>query len=343
MGKTKIKIYKDDTSDTTDVDLAARVSVVQIDDAPKLATWEAAKENILPISQGRKIEPLTESLPLVDSNKERQEFMRTRKEKFDNDLKETTDDLSKQLDIWYEYISWLEQHLPDGGKVHGIADVIEQCIEIYYEKNEFKQDQRLFDMFMKFRRFCDEPIEIFNFMYANSICNLMAKFYLNWSWHYEIKKNLKRAEDLIKLGLKNLATPRESLLEAEKQLNCRIERMIRAGDFGDTGNWQATSGQSATGRTFQSLKVSAKVPAKRVGSVVEKSVGGLKSLQTKRSKSNKAMNIHKDEGAPMPTISENPVPTSQSIRTVGRQGSENSAPRIALRPPSGGPTVIPRM
>lgn len=327
-------------------------------------SWEAQKENIQPIRQGRKIEALFQALSLVTDNKSKNQLLKTRKEQFDKDLEENKDDLNKQLDLWYEYIDWLEQNVPESGKINGLSNAIEQCIEIYYNKKEFKQDERLFDIFMKFKQFCDEPVEIFGFMYANSICTLLARFYLNWSWQYEIKKNMKRAEDLIKLGIKNLATPRDVLVEAQSQLKFRLERMIRAGDLNDCPEMgpsnhrelQAELANEGIRAALQTLKFrmtkkqGLKVPVNRTGIAIDQSnVGGLRG-QTKivngvkvpkklpvkaRSSANRPVQVlaenenndqPTDENAEPPTMI-NKIPTSQRIQMVGRSGHENLAPK----------------
>lgn len=264
-----------------------------------IASWEVCKENIQPIPQGRNMEALMESLSLVNCTSTRQSMVKVRKEKFEEDLKEYPEDLSKQLDLWCSYINWLEQHVPDGGKVNGITEALEKCIESYYDKKEFKQDERLFSIFMKFKRFCDEPIEVFSFMYSNSLCTLIAKFYIEWSWQYESRKNLSRAEDLIRLGLKNLASPREILEQTEQQLKYRIQKMIQAGELIESSQDSATNyfrkpetqdelGNGGIRAALQTLKFritkekSIKVPINRVGprAVERRNVGGLKS-QTK--------------------------------------------------------------
>lgn len=263
-----------------------------------LDSWENQKENIQPLKNGRNIEDLMQSLQLIDDNKSTQQLLAKRKEKFEEDLKTANDKLDEQFDIWYDYITWLEQNVPNGGKVNKITNAIEECIEIYYDKKEYKQDKRLFNLFMKFKNFCDEPIEVFGFMYANSICILLARFYLNWSWQYEIRKNMKRAEDLIKLGLKNLATPRDVLIEAESQIKFRIDRMIRSGELDNCPDLTSISckesqrelAQSGMRAALQTLKFKVNkkkdgsgcvVPINRVGIAIDKvNVGGLKS-QTK--------------------------------------------------------------
>uniref|UniRef100_A0A6G1S8Z3 Mitotic checkpoint serine/threonine-protein kinase BUB1 beta n=1 Tax=Aceria tosichella TaxID=561515 RepID=A0A6G1S8Z3_9ACAR len=324
-------------------------------------SWEQQKENIQPIPQGRKIEALMQALSLVTDQKSKKSMLEARKKQFDEELEECKDDLNKQLDLWHQYIDWLEQHVPEGGKVNGLTNAIEQCIEIFYNKNEFKQDERLFDIFMKFKRFCDEPAEIFGFMYANSIGTLLARFYLNWSWQYEIRKNMKRAGELLKLGLKNLATPRDVLEEAQIQLNFRLERMIRTGELDDCPEVASSNNREAQDElansgirsALQTLKFRVtkkqglRVPINRTGTAIDNAnVGGLKS-QTKivngvrvakkaavkpKSASNRPVSILKetDENqAPLldenglPKAMVNKIPTAQRIRLVGRTGAEN--------------------
>lgn len=324
-------------------------------------SWEEQKENIQPIPQGRKIEALMQALSLVTDNKSKKTLLETRKKQFDEELAECGDDLDKQLDLWYHYIDWLEQHVPEGGKVNGLSNTIEQCIEIYYNKNEFKQDERLFDIFLKFKRFCDEPVEIFGFMYANSIGTLLARFYLNWSWQYEIRKNMKRAEDLLKLGIKNLATPRDVLDEALSQLKFRLARMIQSGELDESPETASSNNRQVQDElanrgiraALQSLKfkVTKKqgltVPINRTGRAIDNAnSGGLKS-QTKivngvrvakkvALKSNKPVTIMEENeeiqeaqldenGLPKAPLQK--VPTMQKIQVVGRTGAENHAPK----------------
>lgn len=332
-------IYVEDEVKEVDQKVRKRVQQEEIDPT----AWDVYKENIQPISQGRKIAALMSSLTLVDDNKARQAIYQQQKEKFDKELELICDDPDKQLDLWCDHIDWLEQNVPDGGKVNRISNAIEECIEQFYDKRKFKQDLRLFNIFMKFKRFCDEPIEIFGFMYANSICTLVANLYLNWSWQYEIKKNMGRAEELIKLGIKNLASPYEVLKEAEVQLKCRIDRMIFNGQLDDNSQQirmytEETQAQLASGgirAALQTLKFrTGKVAIKRINNAVDRrNVGGLKSQTkvvngirvsktNKSTKSNAPIQVLVDEnGAAMPKIA-----TSQRIQLVGRTGSENRRP-----------------
>ena len=234
-------------------------------------------------------------LSLMADNKAKKDLIETRREQFEKDCEECKEDFEKQMDLWYNYIEWLEQNMPEGGKISGLTTAIEQCIEIFYNRNEFKQDERLFEVFLKFKRFCDEPTEIFTFMYANSIGTLLARFYLNWSWQYEIKKNMKRAQDLLKLGLKNLASPRDVLQEALCQVEFRFQRMIRDGELDDVSDSSSAGGAShrelqaelanngirAALQTLKCKKSKARglsVPVSRIGIAVDcANVGGLKS------------------------------------------------------------------
>lgn len=343
-------------------------------------SWEAQKENIQPIAQGRKIGALMEALSLVTDNKAKAKLITDRKVNFETDLEEAKDDLNKQLDLWFAYIDWLEQHEPEGGKVNGLTNAIEQCIEQFYSRNEFKQDQRLFDIFMKFKRFCDDPVEVFGFMYANSIGTLLANFYLNWSWQYEMKKNMKRAQDLLKLGLKNLATPQDVLKEALEQIKFRLNRMIQAGELDEcpengTSSNREIQAELASGgirAALQTLKCRAtkkqglRAPISRVGGAIEETnVGGLKSqthivngvrvAKKGPSKSrlpgkpNRAILVlpETDENAPAPTDENAPalaimdkIPTSTKIQMVGRSGAENFAPTRGVIKASNRPMIL---
>lgn len=328
----------------------------------RFEVWEAQKENVQPLPQGRKIEVLMSALKIVTDNSTRKQMIEDRGKQFESDLQEVDHDYDKKLDLWVKHIEWLEQHVPDGGKVNGITNAIEQCIEIYYNRKEFKQDERLFDIFMKFKRFCDEPVEVFGFMYANSIGTLLARFYLNWSWQYEMKKNLSRAESLLKLGIKNLATPRSVLEEACVQLKHRIQRLIQSGDLEphqeatslNIREMQAQLANEGIRAALQTLKFKvskskgSSVAVERIGqSIDSNNIGGLKN-QTKMvnglrvpkkvdlpKKANKPVQVFADTENEDP---ENPdfrdtikkIPTSQKVQTIGRGGRENLVPKAGV-------------
>lgn len=309
-------------------------------------SWEQQKENIQPIPQGRKICDLMKALTIISDNRSRKEMIDIRRKQFEIHCKESKDDLNKQLDLWCQYIDWLEQNVPDGGKVNGLSDAIEQCIEQYYSRNEFKQDERLFDIFMKFKRFCDEPTEIFTFMYANSIGTLLASFYLNWSWQYEIKKNMKRAEDLIKLGIKNLATPRDVLEEALTQIKFRLDRMIRSGELDDVPDsssagvshreLQAELASGGIRAALQTLKFRVtkkqglKVPVNRAGIAIDcTNVGGLKS-QTKVVNGVRVAKKILPAGNKLRPKSNKPVEIFKPVSENGEVSNENGAGENAM-------------
>ena len=43
---------------------------------------------------------------------------------------------------------------------------------------------------------CSKPLEIYNFMYKNSLCTTLADLYVHWAWELEQAGNYKRAEQV---------------------------------------------------------------------------------------------------------------------------------------------------
>lgn len=417
----KLQIYIDPESDSISQIGGIRKNVEHNDDSrnvrPKLApSWELCKENIQPLSQGRNIETLLESLAISNNKQALEEKINNRLNRFKSDCEaleknnepiinnpdnpqlpalkstsatsapnptqreqiitndrtlqdneshqqqEDTSDAqgpktfsyevdSKRFDLYYDHINWLEQNIVDGGKSSLLTDAIEQCIEYYYNKERFKQDERLFNVLMKFKNFCDEPVQVFGFMYANGICNLFAQFYVNWSLIYEVRKNLKKAESIIELGISNLASPREVLTQAQRELKCRIARLIDEGQY--HSNLAIITEEGADGRAtsrpvpaggirhaLQTLKFSAtkqnkcRVPVRRVGGSVDRvNVGGLKS-QTKIVNGVRVANSSKPpkpkSNIPVTVFNENNAEAQPfSMSATGLGASENS--RGAMR------------
>lgn len=355
----KIKIYIDPVDETESK--KQHTVAAKEPSRPKFALWEECKENIKPLPQGRNIEHLFNSLKISNNNEALRDKIKQRQKQFEADClaQDCSTNPDRKLNLWVEFIEWLEQNIPDGGKVSDLSDSIEKCIEEYHDKPTFKQDPRLFRVMMKFKKLCDEPAEVFGFMYSNSICHLFAEFYIHWSELYESRNNFVKAERLLQMGIDHLATPRELLLLSQKQLKCRMNHLIASG-FHIRTTELATIPEDSTmahltdqvrsvsfRSALQALKYSttkkskSRVPIKRIGGSIDRfNVGGLKS-QTKvvNGVQTAAKNKPKPTAnAPVKVFNENlpqnemfKIPTSQSVSMIGKTGSENKKTHLSLR------------
>lgn len=103
------------------------------------------KENIQPLAQGRNASILHASLRAESP----QELLAQRKELEKEILNYSGDD---PLSVWYNYIEWIEQSFPSGGKESGLQEVLSKCLAKFENVEKYKQDRRMIKLFIKFVR-----------------------------------------------------------------------------------------------------------------------------------------------------------------------------------------------
>lgn len=105
--------------------------------------FDLAKENIQPLAQGRNASILQASLKVESP----QELLRQRKELEREIHQYNGDDL---LEPWYNYISWIEQSFPSGGKESGLHEVLAKCLSRFENCEKYYQDRRMVKLYIKF-------------------------------------------------------------------------------------------------------------------------------------------------------------------------------------------------
>lgn len=54
------------------------------------------------------------------------------------------------LELWYEYISWIEQAFPKSGKESEFQDALQRCLQLFEQQDKYKQDLRMIKLYIKF-------------------------------------------------------------------------------------------------------------------------------------------------------------------------------------------------
>lgn len=54
------------------------------------------------------------------------------------------------LELWLEYISWIEQAFPSSGKSSELQAVLERCLQLFEHDARYKQDRRMIRTYIKF-------------------------------------------------------------------------------------------------------------------------------------------------------------------------------------------------
>lgn len=130
------------------------------------------------------------------------------------------------LDMWFNFICWLEQHkMLD--KEGGFRKILEQCLSNFENYENYKQDVRMVKLWMKFIDMQANPLNLYQFLYKKNVGTQCACFYIGWAHYYDAANAFKQAESIFNLGIQVKAQPMEELQEAQNKFRLSIaQRML---------------------------------------------------------------------------------------------------------------------
>lgn len=109
--------------------------------------FDNAKENIQPLASGRNAERLEAALN-AESQHEIHEQINEQRREFERAIDSYSGD--DPLEIWYNYIQWIEQSYPKSGKETALNDVISTCLSKFENEDRYRQDRRMIKLFIKY-------------------------------------------------------------------------------------------------------------------------------------------------------------------------------------------------
>ena len=66
------------------------------------------------------------------------------------------------LQPWHVYINWIDEHYPQGGKEGDLLKILEQCLEAVKDSEQYKSDQRLLEVYLRYLDLTESNGEWFN-------------------------------------------------------------------------------------------------------------------------------------------------------------------------------------
>ncbi|XP_034479004.1 uncharacterized protein LOC117785203 [Drosophila innubila] len=182
--------------------------------------FDNAKENIQPLASGRNVSLLQASL-CQDATQE----LSAQRKQLELDIKNYSGD--DPLQPWYAYICWIEQSYPAGGSNSGLQKVMHKCLARFEQDERYKQDPRLIKLFIKFMGNQGDKIECYQEMYNSGIGTMLADFYIAWAYSYDLGGNMRKANEIFRLGIDCRAQPLEELKEAHQHFGYTVaQRMM---------------------------------------------------------------------------------------------------------------------
>ncbi|XP_052789856.1 mitotic checkpoint serine/threonine-protein kinase BUB1-like isoform X2 [Mya arenaria] len=257
--------------------------------------WELSKENVQPIKQGRRMSSLNAGLRGNDEHRIREE-----KHVFETELRTYAGD--DPIEVWYKYILWAEQTFPKGGSESVLTKLLERCARQFNTDERYKNDERYIYVWMKMADICNDPLEIYKFMYDQSFGCELGCFYEGWACLLEQLGNYKKADAVFQNGLQKNAQPYEQLKAKHEQFQSRVARRVASG--AEIGAEEAQAEAAAPHRQvlsqLRTLGKKKQAPVSRVGSAIQGSAGVLSGARSKGSSktSNTGIQIFCDENQP---------------------------------------------
>ncbi|QLL33567.1 hypothetical protein HG536_0E04780 [Torulaspora globosa] len=187
---------------------------------------EEEKENILPLRDGRSAQGLSQVL-----NEDLSQLNCTRLT-FERRLLEELEDLDDPLELFMEYINWINHAYPQGGssKKSGMLDLLERCLMYFRDMETYKNDPRLLKVWLwyieVFSADSDQDSkEIFIYMLRKRIGNKLALFYEAFAASLFEAGKFKEAHIILKMGVDENARPQNRLLKRLEECEMKLRIM----------------------------------------------------------------------------------------------------------------------
>lgn len=109
--------------------------------------FDIAKENIQPLASGRNVEHLETAL-IAESDQEIQQKLREQRNEFEKAIQIYEGD--DPLQLWYDYIVWVEQVNPKSGKESALHELLSNCLALFEKDERYFQDIRMLKLYIKY-------------------------------------------------------------------------------------------------------------------------------------------------------------------------------------------------
>ncbi|XP_011300124.1 uncharacterized protein, partial [Fopius arisanus] len=179
------------------------------------------KENIQPLRHGRNATQLGTALR-AQEDVEAQQLLLQEKQKYEDAIKDYEGD--DPLEMWYEYILWVEQSYPKSGHESHIGKLLQQCLAAFEKETKYHQDRRYIRLWINYISMQKNPLELYQLLYNNGIGTMVADTYRAWAFELEQVNDNKRADEVYDLGLRARAEPLDELSHAHANFQFAVAR-----------------------------------------------------------------------------------------------------------------------
>lgn len=155
------------------------------------------------------------------------------------------------LDLWSRYVAWAQQKYVDGKGRQKLIVLIERCTKIFSGESLplYREDPRLLHVWLAYTDYCENPLEVFNYMKSNKIGEKEAIFYDRWASVLEFRGNQALCQKVYEAGFHKGAQPAEWLKARFKAFQKRVIKQIKSSTSEEQRIAPAASLGSSTSRT----------------------------------------------------------------------------------------------
>ncbi|SCU97221.1 LANO_0E15478g1_1 [Lachancea nothofagi CBS 11611] len=187
-----------------------------------MSTWEAPvtnfeviegeKENIVPLRSGRSATALSKSISDKTELTSGSRIPEKRLE-FEKRLLQELEDLDDPLELFLEYITWINVAYPQGGqsKQSGMLETLERCLMYFRDFDTYKNDPRYLKMWMwyieLFAGSQNEKQSLYVYMTRKQIGSRLSLFYESLADFLKLQSDYSQARDVLQKGIENGARP----------------------------------------------------------------------------------------------------------------------------------------
>ncbi|XP_055907569.1 uncharacterized protein LOC129942590 [Eupeodes corollae] len=216
--------------------------------------FEDAKENIQPLAAGRNASILQAAL-----HTESQEELQQQRRIYEDAIQSYTGE--DPLEPWFEYVYWIEQSYPSGGKESGLDEVLIKCLTKFEKDQRYHQDRRMIKLYIKYIDNHEKPQECYQKLYHQGIGTMVADLYICWAYYYDLMGDFRSADQIFRKGLDCKAQPLQELQEAHQHFGFTMSQRILYNDDLSKEKYQSSMQEK------RSALISLKSHKKKVGSI----------------------------------------------------------------------------
>ncbi|CAL9072609.1 unnamed protein product [Musa textilis] len=302
-----------------------RLRQEEVEDGSAVATggfeWEVYKENVRPLKRGRNVKLLNHALRSQADRHLQASLLGTRRHSsltllpllptFLSRMIEAIDEYQGEdhLQPWLECIKWVQESFPTGGECSGLVVMYEQCVRTFWHDERYREDLRYLKVWLEYADHCADAEVIFQFLDANQIGQSHSIFYTSYAMHLEIKNRLRKADDILNLGLSRKATPGEILEAAYREFLICSTRKKHGND----------ANNPLPVRSFGTVLTSAESRRQTAeNSVLSKRMATLQRIDT-----NKHLSVYKDANSGTNDHHQNLKKNERPWNTLGSRSDRN--------------------